>query len=795
VRAAPPLPAPPRLIPRRPSTDEVRRRVQELWPEVAPTVIWLGIAIVMSVALALVHSPLVPLPGVATLLVIPGAAVMSLLKTRPANTAGRIVLAVCLSMMFIMIVGCIASLVGPHIGIAHPLNPWPESVIWIILAVLVLVACARRHSDPVTLIFGGVRTVNIAVVLAGGVLVVLSILGVAQLNYTGDAHLAVFATALDVIVLLVAVVGAWQRNSQWPLNTLLYCVSLALLLSTSLRGAHLYGWDIQQEFGVASQTIRNGVWVVPADHDPYASMLSLTVLPTVLHSLVRLRLLAFFQLVVPAVLALLPLAVFSTVRNVPRWITSGRPQPRPGLALAVVIALVVSSVAFSSELVSITRQAMALTMLSALVMVLFDRTILKRAAQITVGLLIVAVSFTHYTTSYLLAVIVCGAWVVSSMWSKGWLGTPKARIEKHQYDVHKRRIINIVLVIVSLVAAFGWNLAITRNSALAAPSSAITAKGAGLVTSTGSSFIAPRDLERLLVNELQKTDSWIARLPGSRSVPLVAAKAPPAPALIPSFARVWNELSFIGTEGLWVVLGIALLYGILRLGRRLSYQYSADLVGLAAAGLMIGGFLRFSGTLAAYYSPERAAIFTAILLCAPVTLFLDDLVTFLYDPHIFHHRREARVILGVGAVFLAVLLIVASGLGAVWFAGQPPGELSANDLNVQQFAITTSEYATANWLRTNIRYPSLVQTDLYGQLVLLSVPGGYGVVNEIVPPEVDNSAYIYLSQVNLGDDSTQVDVGDGQYLSLYHTTINFFNKNFYVVYSTGTTRVYHGPHL
>ena len=789
------LTAPERLTPLRLFAKKLWPRVKKLWPEVAPTGIWIATAIILSVALAVSHSPLVPLPGVVTLLIIPGAAVMSLLKTRPANTAGRIVLAVCLSMMFIMVVGCVASLVGPHFGVAHPLNPWPESVLWVILAVLVLVMCAQKHCDPVTWVFDGVRTANITVALAGGVLVVLSILGVAQLNYTGNAHLAIFATTLDVVVLLVGVVGSWRRGSQWPLNTLLYCVSLALLLSTSLRGAHLYGWDIQQEFGVASQTIRAGVWVVPADHDPYASMLSLTVLPTILHSLVRLRLLAFFQLVVPAILALLPLAVFSTVRNVPRWITSGRPQPRPGLALAVVLALVVSSVAFSSELVSITRQAMALTMLSALVMVLFDHTILKRPAQITVGLLIVAVSFTHYTTSYLLAVIVTGAWVVSSMWSKGWLGTPKARIEKHRYDVHKRRIINIALVAVALVAAFGWNLAITRNSALSAPSSAVTAKGAGLVTSTGSSFIPPRDLERLLVDEFKKTDSWILRVPGSRSVPLVAAKAPRAPALLPSFARVWNELSFLGTEGLWVVLGMALLYGILRLGRRLSYQYTADLVGLAATGLMIGAFLRFSGTLAAYYSPERAAIFTAILLCAPVTLFLDDLVTFLYDAHIFHHRRVAHATLGVGFVFLVVLLVVASGLGAVWFAGQPPGELSANDLNVQQFTVTTSEFATALWLRNNVQSPNLVQTDLYGQLVLLSVPGSYGMVNEIVPPEVDNSAYIYLSQVNLGDDSTQADVGDGQYLSLYHSTINFFNKDFYVVYSTGTTRVYHGPHL
>ena len=43
---------------------------------------------------------------------------------------------------------------------------------------------------------------------------------------------------------------------------------------TSLRGAHLFGWDVQEEFGVAAQTLHAGVWVIPANHDPYASMLS-----------------------------------------------------------------------------------------------------------------------------------------------------------------------------------------------------------------------------------------------------------------------------------------------------------------------------------------------------------------------------------------------------------------------------------------------------------------------------------------------------------------------------------------
>jgi uncharacterized membrane protein len=206
---------------------------------------------------------------------------------------------------------------------------------------------------------------------------------------------------------------------------------------------------------------------------------------------------------------------------------------------------------------------------------------------------------------------------------------------------------------------------------------------------------------------------------------------------------------------------------------------------------MMGGFLRFSGTLAAYYNPERAAIFTAILLAAPATLFLDDLVAHLYDVKTFPGKRVARVSLGAGIVFLVVLVVEATGLGAGFFGGQPPGSLSARDVNVEQFTVSTTELATAVWLRNNVRSPNIVQSDLYGHLVLLSEPGSYHLVDEIVPPGVDKGAYIYLSPVNLTDNISQADADGGQYLSVYRSTIHFFNRNFYVVYSTGATRVYH----
>jgi uncharacterized membrane protein len=715
---------------------------------------------------------------------------MTALRTRPANTAGRIVLAVCLSMTLIMIVGCLASLIGPHVGVARPLDALPESVIWFILAFVSLAIGIRRRLDPATWVFEGVSTKNVSFALATGILAVLSILGVAELNHTGNIRLAVISTILDVAVLLAGVVGGWNRASRWPLSTLLYGASFAILLSTSLRGAHLYGWDVQQEYGVAWNTAHAGVWNVPSNHDPYASMLSLTVLPAVLHSLVKVRILAFFQLVVPAILALLPLAVFSTIRSVPRWITSGRNAPRPGLALAVVIGLIVSSVAFSSELISITRQAMALTILTALVMVLFDRTMLKRPAQIIVGVLVVAISFTHYTTSYLLVAIFLCAWAVGWLWSQGWLGTPKARVSKHRYDVQSRRLINGALVVVAIVAAFGWNLAVTRNDALVAPVTAVTTKGTDFSTSTTTSDIPARQFETLLVKELRISASWIRPVPGANSVRLEDAPVPVTKGVVPSGQGSWNETTYLIIESLWIVLGLSLLYGVFRLGRRRTYEYTSDLVGLAVSGLLIGGILRFSATLANFYNPERAAIFTAILLAAPVTLFLDDLVSALPGLKPPLGSRWARMLMGVGFVALAVLVVDASGLGAVLFGGEAPGALSARNVNVDDFTVSTPEFATAVWLRNNLNSSDIVQSDLFGQLVLLSEPGSYHLTIEIEPPGVDKGAYVYLSTVNLRDDLSQAEADGGAIQSAYRSTLRFFNKNFDVVYSTGATRVY-----
>ena len=755
------------------------------WQFPMATAVWFVVALVLSACLAHTHSPLLPLPGVVTILLIPGAWVMTVLKCRPSNASGRLALAVSLSMLVIMVVGFIASEIGPSLGLARPLDSRPETVIWLCLGALLLAHATIKNLDPVNSIIEGLSLSRMYLFLVSGLLPALSILGVARLNYSADDHLAIFATCLDVIVLVAGVVGGWNRQSRWPLSTLLYSASLALLLSTSLRGGHLYGWDIQKEFGVAAQTIRTGRWTPPANHDAYPSMLSLTVLPAILSSLVKLRLLAFFQLLIPAVLALLPVAVFNTVRNIPRFVAKPRIAPRPGLAFAVVVALIVSSEAFSSELVSITRQAMALTMLTVLVMVLLDRTVEIRHSRIIIGLLIVAISFTHYTTSYLLAGILCVAWFMSLVWSKVWLRISSVSRRNSRYSVSALMGLNASLVVLAVVAAFGWNYGIARNDALNGATAALVSKGAGFVsTATGTTSISASQLEKILVSELRKSASYLIPVPGSASVPLVSATTPGAQTSAPPLLPLWNVLNFVLQESLWLFAGGAMFLAVMHLLRRQENNLSPDIFGFTFAVLLMGAFLRFSGTLASFYSPSRAAIFVAIFVATPITMLLDDLVAPL-------NIQWQSVLSSVSAIVVGVMSLWATGLGAVIFGETPPGSLTAQGENVQDFTVSSSELATAIWIRENVPSNGIVQTDEFGQLVLTSEPAKYDLINEIVPRGVGRGSYIYLSTANLRNNVSSFNADGGTLSASYRSTITFFDRNFNVVYSTGETRVYH----
>ena len=139
----------------------------------------------------------------------------------------------------------------------------------------------------------------------------------------------------------------------------------------------------------------------------------------------------------------------------------------------------------------------------------------------------------------------------SFLWSKGWIGTPKAKREKHRGDVRSRQIINAALVVIAITAAFGWNLAITHNDALVAPASAVTAKGADFAATTGSEYVPPGDLERLLVSELRVGDKWIVPFPSFECGDAEVSSYRGIPRRGTPTCRGMERTSYLTVESVW----------------------------------------------------------------------------------------------------------------------------------------------------------------------------------------------------------------------------------------------------
>ena len=739
------------------------------------SVIWVILAMLLVPVSASVSLPLASVIVGATILLLPGSIVMALCGVRPASTPARIILALALSLGIVMAVGGAFSLIGPHVGIINPLGRVAQWGLWSVLLASGIAACWKKSCEPLVVVFEGVTPRQVLALLIAGVPVILAALGAAILNNKSGNTLATFSIIVAIVILLVGIVGGWSRKSNLPLATMMYSATLSILYATSLRGAHLFGWDIQQEYGIASITLRHGAWIIPSNHDPYASMLSLTALPSELHALAGISLLTFFRVIIPAMLALVPVGIYTMLTSTPRWIEEKNLDVRKGVAFGVATLLIIASQVFPVELPSITRQVMGLVLLVALLIVLFSRDVSVAKAALTGCALMGAESFTHYSTAYLMSGVLFIAWLAGQgiFWLQNRYSDTLPRTRSPKMAV------GLGLVIATFAAAFIWNVGITRNDALSQPSGAVTNSGLALQAGSGTHVIPAIEYQSLLTAQIHTYDKWLVPFSGSPSINLSNAQAPTLNGLAPHLHGVMSLGGIIGHDLVILLEVLGVVWAGLVLLRRKRFV-NVDMFALGVAGLALGAVMRFSGTVAVFYNPERAALVTAMLTAFPITLLINRISDLF-----------SKTTLMVLVLLSGLLLIISSGLNAVVVGGSPPSSLSNLGENYERFVVSSSEFGTAGWMQSHLGQKSLVQTDRYGQLVLLSAPGAYNVFPEIVPSEIDHRAFIYISSTNLDDGRARGGLENGHDLSVYKSPIDFINSHFSVIYSTGETRVYH----
>ena len=207
--------------------------------------------------------------------------------------------------------------------------------------------------------------------------------------------------------MLVAIAAFSSRFDENLLKVVLYAVGLALGWSYSLRGDGVYGFDISTEYQRLEQTISTGVWHAAHPNDAYGAMLSVTVMPAELHALSGVSGLLMLKVVYPMIYALFPVAIFDLARRIlpPCW-------------AFIAAAFTMGQYAFT-EIVSLSRQEIALLFFVALITAMLDRQIPRRAQWSLVVLLSLAMVLSHYSTTYM-AVTVIGL-MLPLQWAASWI--------------------------------------------------------------------------------------------------------------------------------------------------------------------------------------------------------------------------------------------------------------------------------------------------------------------------------------------------------------------------------------
>src|SRR5680860_785820 len=256
------------------------------------------------------------------LITIPGLLIMLMLRIRKIGFWEYLVYTIGLSITFLMFGGLFINETLPLIGINKPLSLIPLIIsLDIFLIIFWIIAYKRNKEILFEIRLPKLDWLNKIFFITPVIFPLLSILGAIILNNGGPNYLTIIMLG-GIAAYVFSIVSFRKKLNQNVYPWAILMMSISLLLMGCLRSWYVSSVDINLEYHIFQLVKANQQWNMSLFPHAYNTCLSVSLLPTILSSFLKINDQYIFKLIIPLIFSITPIGVYLFLKRYTKIIFS-----------------------------------------------------------------------------------------------------------------------------------------------------------------------------------------------------------------------------------------------------------------------------------------------------------------------------------------------------------------------------------------------------------------------------------------------------------------------------------------
>ena len=247
--------------------------------------------------------------GFVILTFVPGYILLRVFKVHYIDRVENFLLAIGLSISFIMIFGLVVNVFLPYMGVSKPISTYPMFYALNIAILVLIIICYFVDKEFISS-QDQLRIILSPMLLYLILLPIFSIFGTYFINYF-NFNMPIMM--LLFIISLFPILVALDKIPKDLYPFMILSISLSILYNMNLISTHLWSYDIFYEAHISKYVLQNGIW--NPSNESMVPLLLFTILSPIYSLLCDLNVVWVFKIIFPLLFSLTPLALYQVYQK------------------------------------------------------------------------------------------------------------------------------------------------------------------------------------------------------------------------------------------------------------------------------------------------------------------------------------------------------------------------------------------------------------------------------------------------------------------------------------------------